>query len=391
MPVLKTQKLLLGLLIALATSATTVLAQGYLHPGIDIKPHQVDAVSNLVYTTHAGFVTYAGPAPTWMKEKGWVVQVESDFNRDNVPEVITRYTHLYPNALMVNDVHYRREVFTPGFYLSQGRSLPYGNGPYVTRNQLIGIMGDSGSPTRTHIQYEIVTSRSGSLFGANLSKFNCADNLYPEQCSDDPARPGVFFAINRQKPDSVRAPVYVNPGIVTPQPAREPRVFPVHPAPRPELPEPPLAAPDFRPPPPPPLPPATPPPVSHTDVLCEGRVEDRTFLIDSDGYLRAWGGVCGGHWGAIGYNCGSAHDQTCTCNGGGPGGILPPSQPCDLDGDGINESQCDNAGLPDWGGPMCWEQGCVSCTSYDIFVDPGTAGCTQQTVNLSCPAVLDEE
>jgi hypothetical protein len=160
---------------------TGVSAQQYLHPGINIKPNQVDVNSNLVYATHAGFVTYAGPAPSWVREKGWMVQVESDFNRDNVPDVVTRYTHLQPRALMVNDVHYKREVFTPSFFASKGRSLPYGNGPYVTRNQMIGIISDSGSPGDVHIQYEIVTSRQGSLFGVNLNKSGCEDSPYIEQ------------------------------------------------------------------------------------------------------------------------------------------------------------------------------------------------------------------
>lgn len=255
-------------------SASVVWAQippvpdGWLHPGIDIKPHQLDVASSMVYTTHAGFVTFAGQSPNL--EKGWMVQVESDLNRDNEPDIITRYTHLLakPEALMYTDVHYRREVYTPEIFMSLGK-LPYGNGPYVTRNQLIGVVSDSGSRGRYHIQYELATSRfaSGLTAGLDANTFAppfapCLENPYVEACSDDPALPGVFFSLNRKKPDAVRAPAYLNPGFVTPAPGKDPQMVPVFKAPTPKLPEPGLPVRDFLGQPPPSLPKPTSPPVT---------------------------------------------------------------------------------------------------------------------------------
>lgn len=385
---MKIKSIFLGLLITLVFGTTVAYSQGWLHPGIDIKPLTADVSSNLVYTTHAGFVTYAGPAPEWVKEKGWLVQVETDFNRDNSPDVITRYTHLYPWALMVNDVHYRREIFDPiKVYQKYGRSLPYGNGPYVTRNQLIGIVGDSGSPGRTHIQYEIVTSRFGSLFGVGLNTDplsrpgHCLDDPYVEQCSDDPVRPGLFFAINRKKPDVVRAPGYVNPGIVTPQPGRNPRVFPVFPAPAPELPEPPLPAPDFIPDPPPITDVPTPTPAPPLDITpipgpdCES-VEGTSFGVNMlpignglcEWYITIWPpGSIGdinitGNIGGVGINAWFPGGMDCSVDSAGscPYGWIGSSQGA-IDGSGVYQAQ----GCP----PDYWER-----CGYKYYPGQGPAG-----------------
>jgi len=218
------------------------VTEGWLHPGIDIEPVRTDAYSNNIFSTHAGFVTYAGPAPASVAEKGWLVQIEADLNRDNVPDVITRYTHLMPGStILVNDVRYKRRAFTPECFMdlqscfseigiSSGplEKLPYGYGPYVSRNQLIGMLGDSGSPGRKHIQYEIITNRYTNLYGSNLNTYDCRDNPYLDVCITDYARPGFFFSINRNKPDEVRGPVYTNPGFVTPPP-----IPPVTPTPTP--------------------------------------------------------------------------------------------------------------------------------------------------------------
>lgn len=184
---------------------------------------------------HAGFVTYAGPAPPILKEKGWMVQIESDLNRDNVPDVITRYTHLKGETLTINDFRYKRIRYTPDCFMdlsaclggSSGpiEKLPYGYGPYVARNQLLGIIGDTGSPGEVHVQYEIVTNRYISTYGADLNTYDCRDDPYLEVCATDPARPGFFFPINRQKDRLVRGPVYANPGMVTPPPAPTQIVF----------------------------------------------------------------------------------------------------------------------------------------------------------------------
>lgn len=208
------------------------IVEGWLHPGIDIEPIREDALSNNVFSTHAGFVTYAGPPPPSVKEKGWLVQIEADLNRDNVPDVITRYTHLLPGStILVNDVRYKRRAFTPECFanlqacfdeigISSGplEKLPYGYGPYVARNQLIGMIGDSGSPGRVHIQYEVITNRYISLYGSGLATYDCRDNPYLDVCITDYSRPGFFFPLNRKRPDEVRGPVYTNPGFVTPPP-----------------------------------------------------------------------------------------------------------------------------------------------------------------------------
>lgn len=202
----------------------------YIHPGIDIKPAQNQSNTSYVYSTHAGFVTYAGPAPANVAEKGWMVQIESDLNRDNVADIITRYNHLFPESIMINDFKYKRINYTPNYFMElngQGvEKLPYGYGPYVARNQLLGIVGDSGSPGHRHLQYEIVTNRYLDTFGADLNTFSCLDDPYIESCSSDPGRPGFFFPINRPKGSFVKGPVYINPGMVTPLPTLTPVSFP---------------------------------------------------------------------------------------------------------------------------------------------------------------------
>lgn len=209
------------------------IREGWVHPGIDIKPNSSLANTLHVYSTHAGFVTYAGPAPQYIREKGWLIQIESDLNRDNVPDMITRYTHLMPYSLMLNDVRYKRTYYGPDFFVglpgsgaglatNRVNKLPYGYGPYVARGQLLALMGDSGSPGRRHIQYEIITNRYISTLNIGLEDFDCRDNPFIEVCRDEsffnPALPGYFFSINRRRNDDVRGPVYTNSGFVTPLP-----------------------------------------------------------------------------------------------------------------------------------------------------------------------------
>ncbi len=209
------------------------IKEGYFHPGIDIKPQYSTLSSPYIYSTHAGFVTYAGPAPATVAERGWMVQIESDLDKDNVPDVITRYTHMMPGSLRISDVRNRRFSFTPGYFASlitNGMSkLPFGYGPYVARNQLLGVMGDSGSPGHMHIQYEITTNRFVSLYGQGLDTnvpYACIDDPYVEACFNDLAHPGFFFPDNSKKPNRVNAPVYTNAGFVTPPPPLTPIVIP---------------------------------------------------------------------------------------------------------------------------------------------------------------------
>ncbi|MCA9391742.1 hypothetical protein KC614_00870 [candidate division WWE3 bacterium] len=231
--------------IAVPTPTPAVVVtprEGYIHPGIDIDPSYSNASANFVYSTHAGFVTYAGPAPAQYKEKGWMVQVETDLDRDNFPDVITQYTHLVPNNLFIADVRNRRLSYSTEFFLNEIplglEKLPYGFGPYVSRNQLLGLVGDSGSPGRRHIQYEIVTDRTvGDLYYASLDVYGCLEDPYIEACIQDPGRPGFFFPVNHLKPVAVRGPVYVNSAFVTPlptdTPTPTPSLGPVTPTPTP--------------------------------------------------------------------------------------------------------------------------------------------------------------
>lgn len=258
--------------------------EGWIHPGIDIKPNQADASSNFVYSTHAGFVTYAGPAPPSVYEKGWMVQIESDLNRDNVPDIITRYDHLLPNTIMINDVRYRRLSYTPEFFMSLPsqyglEKLPYGYGPYVARNQLLAVVGDSGSLGRRHLQYEIVTNRYQNLYAAGLNTYNCNDNPYIEQCVIDAARPGFFFPVNRQKPSQTRAPVFINPGFVTPAPAAPPIII------RPTQPPQPV-----------PTQPIPPQPVPGT---CDALSFDANVRADGTWYISITCPACTGTWGDL--------------------------------------------------------------------------------------------
>ncbi len=219
----------------------TQVNAGYIHPGIDIKPQRGNASASYIYSTHAGFVTYAGPAPAGLKERGWMVQIESDLSRDNIPDVVTRYVHLVPNSLMINDVRYKRYSFTADFFagllyrLEPVQKLPYGYGPYVARNQMLGLVGDSGSPGHRHIQYEIMTNRYNSLYAATLDTFvpyACLDDPYIQACATDRGRPGFFFANNEKKPNRVMGPLYMNGGFITPAPALTPIIVtPVAPAP----------------------------------------------------------------------------------------------------------------------------------------------------------------
>lgn len=199
-----------------------VVREGWLHPGIDIKPSSELTSSTMVYSTHAGFVTYAGPAPLNITEKGWLVQIESDLDRDNVPDIVTRYTHLAPNSLMINDVRNRRTNYTTEFFLQNIPAgmdkLPYGYGPYVTRNQLLGYVGDTGSPGRRHIQYEVITDRYIYLNNVTLATYTCLDDPYVTTCAAEAGRPGYFFPVLRKEPQRVKAPVYTNGGFITPYP-----------------------------------------------------------------------------------------------------------------------------------------------------------------------------
>ncbi len=177
-------------------------AGDFLHPGIDIQAPAGEVQHLAVYTTHAGFVTFAGDAGSLgYPEKGFMVQVESDVDKDNMPDFITRYEHLAPGSLQF-DVQNKQRNFTPS-----GTIWPLGSGIYVARNQLIGLMGDSGSPGVTQLHYEISQDSQAS---ANISFSSCKDDPYILACLSDEVT-SFFFGKTRFEPELVKGPVYPNP------------------------------------------------------------------------------------------------------------------------------------------------------------------------------------
>ncbi|MCA9397595.1 hypothetical protein KC573_02095, partial [candidate division WWE3 bacterium] len=144
-----------------------------LHPGIDIEPATATVRPPNVYTTHAGYVTFAGYDPAY-PDKGYTVQVESDVNRDKVPDVYTRYTHLLPGSITFDAVDKRNHFSANGF------RYEYSLGAYVPRNSLIGRMGDSGSTGVTQTQYEIL------YMTASNPTLPQSGDVGVSRCTDDP-------------------------------------------------------------------------------------------------------------------------------------------------------------------------------------------------------------
>lgn len=179
-------------------------AGDYLHPGINIKA-AADTVAPIeIYSTHAGWVTFAGPNAV-RSESGVTVQIESDVNQDNVPDYATRYSHLLPGSLQF-DVQWRRKKFGES-------SSPhvFGGGTYVARNQLIGKMGDSGSPGFPHLRYDILY---GEFSSGEPGFWSCTSDPYVLACLAGELE-RFFFSKSRFEPQIVKGPVYSNPGGVS--------------------------------------------------------------------------------------------------------------------------------------------------------------------------------
>lgn len=213
-------------------------AGDFLHPGIDIERATYQVKPPNIYTTHAGWVTFAGYDPKY-PDKGYTVQVESDINRDHIPDIITRYSNLMPNSINIDmrhiTVHQTQQLKDPcdegppcdpdlligaSFVYPFSESLPFGSEQalYVPRNYLIGIMGDSGSPGNTHLQYEIIYANQDSVPpGANgiIGRERCSDNPYQESCfayqPGQEMREGNFFGRQRYYPELVLGNLFVNP------------------------------------------------------------------------------------------------------------------------------------------------------------------------------------
>ena len=179
-------------------------AGDWLHPGIDIKPAENQTKPLGVYATQAGWLTFAGTNPAY-PEKGVTVQVESDVNQDNLPDFATRYEHLFPGSLTL-DVQNRSNLIT-----ESARSYAFGTGAYISRNQLLGLMGDSGSPGFTNLHYEIlINPQSSGAQNGQIGVSTCTDDPYQLACLTDSIS-SFFFSMPRFEGETVKAPVYTNP------------------------------------------------------------------------------------------------------------------------------------------------------------------------------------
>lgn len=201
-------------------------AGDYLHPAIDIERAFNQVKPPNVYTTHSGWITFAGRDPDY-PDKGVTVQVESDINRDHIPDVITRYSHLTESSLTFDIRHQQlHNMDTDGdgavdtFNYPFNQKLDFGSeyAMYVPRNYLLGVMGDTGSPGDTHLQYEIVSANEdGVPPGANgaIGRERCSDNMYQSSCfagvPGQEMREGNFFARFRYYPELVLGNLFVNP------------------------------------------------------------------------------------------------------------------------------------------------------------------------------------
>ncbi len=175
----------------------------FVHTGIDIKPAGSLVEPIGIFTTHAGWVTFAGDATALgRKDLGWMVQIESDVNQDNRPDYITRYKHLMPGSIQL-DTQYKH-----GAAVADHTQYEAGQGVYVARNQLIGLMGDSGSPGEYQLDYEILY---GALTPGDIGFSYCDNNPYLNTCTNDGVE-NFFFTKEHRLGELVKGPVYTNPG-----------------------------------------------------------------------------------------------------------------------------------------------------------------------------------
>lgn len=198
-----------------------IAAGDWLHPGIDIEPAFTQVRPANVYTTHAGWVTFAGYDPSNFPDKGYVVQVESDLNKDQIPDVITRYSHLKQGSIQINaqygiDGDPNESTFDLNDEPKQFAST---DSVYISRNELIGKMGTSGARGITQVQYEILyetadTETEGRPLPINgyIGGERCTDNPYFEACFPlENHINSLFFNELRFEPNLVFGPIFVNP------------------------------------------------------------------------------------------------------------------------------------------------------------------------------------
>lgn len=183
----------------------------YVHTGIDIKPASGLVEPLEVYSTHAGWVTYVGDASEEGRpDMGWTIQIESDVTQDNIPDFVTRYKHLFPGSPQF-DVQWKRKPFP--YTDSKGHlktRYALGEGVYVARNQLIGLMGDSGSPGEHQLDYEILYKLPTSWKVGDVVFQGCDNDPYLLACLAQNVS-GFFFSQPRKMGNLVKGPVYSNP------------------------------------------------------------------------------------------------------------------------------------------------------------------------------------
>lgn len=181
-------------------------AGDWLHPGIDIEKMFYRAKPPNIYSSHAGWVTFAGSDPRY-PDKGMILQLESDLNKDMIPDFTTVYSHLQEGAFQF-DTQHESLRFEP-----MGQAIPFGseNSIYIPRNYLFGVMGDSGSTGDTHLQYEIFYHNDGGPppMNGQIGNERCFDSPYLQSCRVE--RELSFFSRYKFRTESVFGPVFVNP------------------------------------------------------------------------------------------------------------------------------------------------------------------------------------
>lgn len=194
------------------TDGSTDPIGDYLHTGIDIAPNYEEETDVNVYSTQAGWVTFAGVDPKSPKS-GWSVQVETDVTQDGLVDYVTRYDHLLANSIQI-DTQYARLPFQ-----IDGTKKPLGSGVYIPRNAILGKVGDSGSPGQTQLHYEIIDQMNWTDPQAPINKSGdisqslCTADPYTKACMLPPAE-GFYFAKDKfYTPDGnpVKGPIYKNP------------------------------------------------------------------------------------------------------------------------------------------------------------------------------------
>jgi len=132
----------------------------WINAGIDIAPSGEATWSPSIFSTHAGYITHAGPHPSY-PGRGEYVEIQSTIDDDCHPNFLTRYGNLAKGSIRVQ------------------------RGEYVPRHKLLGLMGDSGTPGYVHVHYTVNSEQPNK----ELSDTDIPDNNVGEDmitCDVDP-------------------------------------------------------------------------------------------------------------------------------------------------------------------------------------------------------------